>query len=284
MHEALTASLLQRSDIPEATRLSEAAGWNQTETDWERLLNLNPDTCFVFRSDGRVAGTGALAVFGQGLAWIGMVIVDPPFRGQGIGKHILETLIQEARQKKYEVIGLDATDQGRRLYIRNGFHDVEPIDRWAGQLEDQGHGGGVQPLDEAGLEQAAALDRAWAEHERGPLLRHLFREEDVQALALPSREKGLRGFAFLRPGRRFWHLGPALAETEEGFAALLDGAARRLEGRPVLVDALRRECGSALLGERGLEIQRELTRMTLDTPRAVMSRPEVRAAVAFEWG
>jgi hypothetical protein len=38
--------LLTERDIPGAMRLKEAAGWNQTEDDWLRLLKLEPSPIF----------------------------------------------------------------------------------------------------------------------------------------------------------------------------------------------------------------------------------------------
>jgi hypothetical protein len=40
---AISIRLLFESDIPAAMRLKEAAGWNQTEDDWRRLLLLEPN-------------------------------------------------------------------------------------------------------------------------------------------------------------------------------------------------------------------------------------------------
>ena len=39
--------LLGAGDLPAAMRLKEAAGWNQTEEDWLRLLRLEPRGCFA---------------------------------------------------------------------------------------------------------------------------------------------------------------------------------------------------------------------------------------------
>ena len=43
---------LAAADLPLGLRLSQAAGWNQTEADWRRFLDLQPDGCFVAELDG----------------------------------------------------------------------------------------------------------------------------------------------------------------------------------------------------------------------------------------
>ena len=40
-------------DIPEAMRLKDLAGWNQTAADWERFLSAGPEGCFVAEREGR---------------------------------------------------------------------------------------------------------------------------------------------------------------------------------------------------------------------------------------
>ena len=71
-------------------RLSTLAKWNQTEADWMRLLELYPETCYLFRNEGKITGSGSLASYGRNLAWIGMILVDPEFRGRGFGNEIFE--------------------------------------------------------------------------------------------------------------------------------------------------------------------------------------------------
>ncbi len=50
---------------------------------------------------------------------------EPSYRKQGIAHRILECLIQEARDRKVNYISLEATDQGRTLYEKFGFHAME---------------------------------------------------------------------------------------------------------------------------------------------------------------
>src|SRR4051794_33231462 len=40
------------ADVPLGMRLKTAAGWNQVEADWLRMLALEPDGCFVAEWDG----------------------------------------------------------------------------------------------------------------------------------------------------------------------------------------------------------------------------------------
>lgn len=279
-----TVSLLTKEEVDEAVRLSSQVDWNQTESDWVRLIELNPESCFLYRENNQIVGTATLATYGSHLGWIGMVIVDKSHRGMGIGRHLLEAVIEAGREQRCDIIGLDATDQGRRLYKQYGFCDVQPIDRWSGiLLYKKADSCLVESLKGYHLSEALQLDFQWTGYDRSKLIRHLFNDEAVRGLGL-IRKGQLKGIAFIREGQQYFHLGPILANTLKDYADLLNKAARILQNRPVLVDSIRREETTALLRERGLKVQRRLTRMTLDKPRQVLDNPKLRTAVSFEWG
>ena len=42
--------LLTSSDIPQAMLLKQTVGWNQTEQDWLRVLELEPEGCSCTRA------------------------------------------------------------------------------------------------------------------------------------------------------------------------------------------------------------------------------------------
>src|SRR2546426_12200613 len=87
-------------DIPAGMRLKEIAGWNQTPADWERFLSASPEGCFVTEVEGRVVGTATTINYEDRFAWIGMVLVDPDYRGRGIGTRLLEKRSEERRVGK----------------------------------------------------------------------------------------------------------------------------------------------------------------------------------------
>src|SRR5439155_11821304 len=55
--------LMTQTDLPLGMRLKTANGWNQTEADWRRYLDLQPDGCFVAMLDGTPVGTLTSCIF-----------------------------------------------------------------------------------------------------------------------------------------------------------------------------------------------------------------------------
>lgn len=115
--------------IASACRLSTRAGWNQNEEDWRRLVRVAPAGVKVWIDAGEVRASYSVVTYGRESAWIGMVLVDPDYRGKGLGKAAFLGALEEARASKAAVIGLDATDLGEPIYRKFGFKATLPLSR-----------------------------------------------------------------------------------------------------------------------------------------------------------
>ena len=118
--------LLAPDHLDSAFALSSTASWNQRLADWHTLLTLAPGGCFAAFSEGRVVGT-AIGVDYGGFAWIAMMLVDPAYRGRGLGRRLLEAAIASVPPDR--PIRLDATPMGRPLYQACGFEDEVMLTR-----------------------------------------------------------------------------------------------------------------------------------------------------------
>ena len=114
-------------------RLKECAGWNQTEADWRRVLDLDPDGCLVAEVDGEPAGTTIVTVFGP-VAWVAMVLVDPAHRRQGIGRALMREALAFTDGLGVRTVRLQATPMGRPLYEELGFISEYQLLRCVGVL------------------------------------------------------------------------------------------------------------------------------------------------------
>src|SRR5438067_11925052 len=86
---SLDIRLMKPDDVRHGMRLSTAEGWNQTEKDWELLIE-NPDNiCLLAEANGKVIGTSTAINYANEETWIGMVLVDKEYRGLGVSKAML---------------------------------------------------------------------------------------------------------------------------------------------------------------------------------------------------
>jgi len=252
---------MTKADLALGMRLKTQASWNQTEADWHRALELQPEGCFVAELNDAPVGTVATCVFGA-VAWIGLVLVDHAARGQGIGTALMRRALQFLDDRRdIASVRLDATPLGQPLYEKLGFLPQFALSRYEGKLPE---GPAVDTVASASTADHAAihdLDQRVASTDRRRLLRCLF-AEDSTSVRIVRRDGNLEGFVASRPGARALHIGPCLATTLTAGRALFTDVCHRFGGRFVYVDvpAEHRQAAATVAG-LGLTVQRPFLRM-----------------------
>lgn len=241
--------LLETRDIPQAMRLKEAAGWNQTEADWERLLALAPDGCFGIELDGVLAATTTVICYGHDLAWIGMVLTRSEYRRRGLARALLEQALDQVAKRGVGCVKLDATDLGRPLYESLGFAAECHIERWLRSPRPFE----CTPVLDSGAPVDLVLDREAFGADRRALLESL---RAVESASVPG------GFTMGRPGSSAAYLGPCVAQSIETARNLVSTVVARHAAEPLYWDLLPENSAAvALAGELGFQPSRRLTRM-----------------------
>jgi len=253
--------LLLESDIPAAMQLKEAAGWNQTEDDWRRLLTLEPDGCFGAIKDGRLVGTTTTTTYGDELAWIGMVLVEPQQRRQGIAAKLMNVAL-EYLKGRVATIKLDATALGQPVYEKFGFEVESLVERWSGVASSKQSDTAVETVVDR--EEILALDQLAFNADRTRLIEQLMINPPV---VVRAEDGTLNGYALARPGTRAAYAGPVVAREAQQVETLLDRVFSQLDSRRVYID-FNRECstGTKVLSERGFVKERDLIRMRAGGP------------------
>lgn len=249
---------MNHDDIPTAMRLSSQAGWNQTEADWRRLLNGGSGGSFAATFKDEVVGTVTTITYEGRLSWVGMVLVDAPYRGRGIGTKLMEKAIAHLDRTGVTCVKLDATPAGRPLYEKLGFRREYEIERW--QLKRPSVPDAPHQVDPNSA-KVFVLDRTAFGADRRKLLISL--SEAAPHLALTAADKAkIAGYVFGRKGLLADHLGPWVATSKRVAAKLLDEFLQSSQRDLVFVDCvIPNRWAQPLLKSRGFTSQRPLSRM-----------------------
>ncbi|HZV06450.1 MAG TPA: GNAT family N-acetyltransferase [Gemmataceae bacterium] len=247
------------ADLPFGLHLSESAGWNQTEGDWQRFLDLQPDGCFVAECDGMAVGTTTTCIFGS-VAWVAMVLVEESARGRGVGTALMRHALEFLDGRGIATVRLDARPMAQSIYERLGFVEQYRIAHYEGTIPHTPEVAGGESAPVEWWESLMALDEQFTHTDRRRLLWRLFSEcpQDVHFIHLGPHDGG---YLTSRPGKKTFRLGPCIAAASAGPSLLAD-AWHRYSGQLISLDVpLANVAAKQWVESHGLTVQHTLTRM-----------------------
>jgi predicted N-acetyltransferase YhbS len=118
----LTLRPMTGPDIATATVLSREQAWPHREEDWALFLEAGEG--IVAERAGRVVGTVMAWRYGKDFASVGMVIVASDVQGQGVGRKLMEAMLDRLAGR---TVVLNATAAGLPLYEKLGFVETGVI-------------------------------------------------------------------------------------------------------------------------------------------------------------
>ncbi len=254
---------MRHEEISIALELSQAAGWNQTEEDWNLLLEQGGGRGLVACCRGELIGTVTILPYQDRFHWVGMMLVAGEFQRRGIGRALLVKALNQLKDIK--TVFLDATPSGKRLYDSLGFKEVYGLARC---LRQQGPIPAraeifVQPISPEILPNLFQYDIPTFGADRAQILTALYQR--APQLAFYAENNGVfSGYCLGRTGRQFTQIGPIIADRLEIAQALLLTALQNCAQDEVIVDTPYHQPGwNQFLTDMGFRVQRPFTRMKI---------------------
>ncbi|MGF6349578.1 GNAT family N-acetyltransferase [Variovorax sp. W2I14] len=242
---------LRADHLPDAVEQSAALGWPYREADWRFAFDLGSG--FAAEVDGRLVATALWWPYGQTHASMGMVIVDPGMQGRGLGRALMEKLLDEARDR---TVFLNATQEGLPLYTQLGFVARGQVFQHQAVLPAETvlatTPASVRPLRAADDESVRRLDLAATGMDRTALLNALFAAGTTMVV---DHGAGVSAYACAREFGRGVVIGPVVASGVDSAADAMDliaALAGRTRGRFLRIDVTGSSGLSAWLSDMGL--------------------------------
>jgi hypothetical protein len=159
-------------------------------------------------------GTALCWKYGAERASLGMVIVSPGRQGRGIGRKLMDLVLDELGSR---VTFLHATTAGQPLYEKLGFRAAGTLDQHQGAafqppLVSLPPGERLRPLGSSDTARLVELASRASGLDRGEVLPALLGAADGIAL---DRDGELIGFALFRRFGRGFAIGPVVAPASE---------------------------------------------------------------------
>jgi GNAT superfamily N-acetyltransferase len=233
----ITFRTMRRDDIPAGLSLCRAAGWNQLARDWDLFLNVSPDDCRVaVDGSGKVVGTVTTVRYGDHFSWIGMVLVDPAIRRQGIGMKLLKESLQILKNEK--TVKLDATPAGREVYLKLDFQDEYYLSRMhcPSVATIAPSGKQVRHSKQDDLFKIFPYDHKVFGAKRDSVLGWIWKGASELSFVY-ERAGEIAGYCFGRHGQNHTHIGPVVAREESIAQELVAAVLKECSGKSVIIDA-----------------------------------------------
>ncbi len=231
----MTATCRTASAAEVALMLDWAAeeGWNPGLDDAAAFYAADPEGFFVAEADGAPVAAISVVNHDPTMAFLGLYLCRPDYRGRGIGFALWQHALAHAGDR---TVGLDGVAAQQANYAKSGFAPAGATRRFMGQLEAvtaKGH----RPARPADLASLTALDRAACGYDRPAFLSAWLADSATRKTVVAEDGGTLTGFATIRACREGCKIGPVIAADAEGALALAASAAASLPGQPLFIDA-----------------------------------------------
>lgn len=243
-------------DVAAMYLLAQRAGWNQTFEDLKIITRAaRTNLLAVAEIDGipNPLGSGLVLNVGPSLRWIGMILVHPELRRQGVATAVMHKCLKEARSSKpTTVVGLDATPEGLQVYTRLGFMSSFPL--WRSRIRTNTEIEKDRALEIRRIESMEDLEAIFRDFdlqmkEEGLKLVHKLHPEGTWMAKSGGETVGL---VMTRPGRLMPLVGPLMANSQSTARSLLKQALMYWQGQgfeEVFVDTPETHFSTASLWE-----------------------------------
>jgi len=211
-----------------AIRLTDLEDWGYSRADFERLLALEPEGCFVARLRGKRVGITCSTSYGR-LAFIGAVIVHPDARGEHVGEALMQAALDHLDRRGVETVRLNAYLHVVPFYERLGFRGEYENVRYRGKVVASGGGPTARVASREDLDAVAHFDSFYFGARRDALLDRLHTEFPDTFLVVRD-EGGIRGYIVANAEDGAAEIGPWVANPSapEAAAELLHALVARL--------------------------------------------------------
>ena len=212
MPDSITYRRFTLDDVAAAHALTVELKWPHRPDDWKFVAQLGVG--FVAEDVSGVIGTALCWKYVADRASLGMVIVSPARQGLGIGRKLMEMVLEELGGR---ITFLHATAAGQPLYEKLGFRAAGTINQHQGAafqppLVSLPAGERLRPLGSSDTARLVELASQASGLDRAEVLPALLDNADGIAL---DRDGELVGFALFRRFGRGFAIGPVVALPSE---------------------------------------------------------------------
>ncbi|MDJ0628223.1 MAG: GNAT family N-acetyltransferase [Rhodobacter sp.] len=219
-----------QAELAEVLDWAAREGWNPGLDDAAAFYAADPQGFFVATKDDVPVASISVVNHSDSFAFLGLYIVRPEFRGQGIGHALWQHALRHAGAR---TVGLDGVPEQQANYRASGFLRAGETTRFAGPVEPLA-GNDIRLADGSDVGRLIDAEAAASGHRKDAYLSAWTKNTDLRKTLVHSRNGRPVGFATVRKCRQDAKIGPLVAEDLEAARRLLHHAATFFDGGIVI--------------------------------------------------
>ena len=188
-------------------------GWGLEKSDFEFMMELEPEGCFVLFEDSERIGLATTVSYGK-IAWFGNLIVDEGRRRKGAGSLLVNHSLEYLRSIGVETVGLYAYMERISFYQRLGFRTDSGFLVMKGKAFGSPVSADVKKIEERDIEEVVDFDRSCFGESRRKLLEPILSDRDNLGY-FSVRGGKVVGYSVAKVFRGMAELGPIVCEKEQ---------------------------------------------------------------------
>jgi ribosomal protein S18 acetylase RimI-like enzyme len=250
---------MTREDYRFAVQLTDSMNWNMVESDFEFMMELERDGCFVAYDDSDNVGISTTIAYGK-IGWIGNVIVSEKRRKKGFGSLLVEHCIKYLMNQGAESIGLYAYTNRIRFYEKLGFKRNLDFIVLEGKVPSVHFKTNTRVVLKSDIPDIVKIDSFCFGSPRKKLIESLLHDSDN--LCFVPIDKGNFGFIITKVFGEYSEIGPMVCFDKKVASELLMATLNKLVGLNIFLCLPKRELFLIdLLSKFGLNKSFQLSRM-----------------------
>ena len=259
---------MSAEDFSYATQLSNTADWNMSNEDFQLMVNLEPEGCFVAYQGSERLGIATCISYGK-LGWFGNLIVAEPHRGKGVGAFLVKHALEYLRGNGVETVGLYAVSNLVGFYRKFGFRKDIEFTVLHKQSPTAASKVKLTRAKEQDVSALMALDVECFGADRRKLLNAIISKEGNLCYCLPNNGE-IKGYVTAKVYAEMAEVGPLICKDDGSAKMLLEAVMDRLQGLYVTICLPKKEISLInFLSGLGFEEDFSVPRMFLGSPSAM---------------
>jgi hypothetical protein len=229
--------ILDFDEVQELVRWAAAEGWDPGINDANIFYSCYPEAFYGYFQQGKLIGGGSLVSYNGDFGFMGFFIVQPDFRGNGIGHSLWfkrrDTLLQLLNPGAS--IGMDGVVAMQEFYSNGGFVTSFRDERRV-RL------GAYFPIHSSirkgtgSMSDLLAFDRKCFGYDRSEFMKMWISNPNAICFCSVNDQEEVKGFAVLRQTSEGWKVGPLFAENYTIAEALYAACLNEVPEEKVFLD------------------------------------------------